>query len=54
MSKRYIFARRQPKRRAPAMIVAIVALFGLAVWASIANDPTLPPIYLQAAPMEMD
>jgi hypothetical protein len=53
MRKRHIFARRRT-RRAPAMIVAIVALFGLAVWASFANDPSLPPIYLQAAPMDMD
>jgi hypothetical protein len=52
MRKRYIFARKRRNGQNRAMMVAIVALFGLAVWASLGSDPELPPIYLRAAPVD--
>lgn len=51
--KRYVFARRNRTGQGRRLAIAIVLLFGLALWASTREDPNLPPIYLRAAPVDL-
>lgn len=51
--KRYIFVRRRQGNRR-TVLLATVILLGLAIWAGTAQDPNLPPIYLKAAPVDIE
>lgn len=48
----FIRHRRQGNRR--TVLVATLLLLGLAIWAGTAQDPELPPIYLKAAPVDIE
>jgi hypothetical protein len=51
--KRRIFIRRGEGNRR-TVLVATLLLLGLAIWAGTAQDPQLPPIYLKAAPVDIE
>lgn len=51
--KRYIFIRRRQGNRRTVLLATLV-LLGLAIWAGTAQDPQLPPIYLKAAPVDIE
>lgn len=51
--KQRIFIRRHQGNRRTVLLATLV-LLGLAIWAGTAQDPQLPPIYLKAAPVDVE